>query len=214
MEMNIPSIPAEHAGPWQPLTLDALLEVMAGAAFPWWIAGGLAIEHFVGRPLRAHADLDILVLHRDHPALRAHLAGWDCWASDPPGRLRPWPLGETLDPQIHDIWCRRAPGAPWSFQVMLDQSDAADWRSRRCPAVRRALPELGAVDAAGRPFLVAEVQLFYKAKSPRPKDVLDFNAALPLLTAAQRLWLADAIVAAHGRDHPWLGPLRAERHTE
>jgi hypothetical protein len=201
----------EPEGHWQPLTLDALLEVMAGAAFPWWIAGGFAIECFVGRPLRPHADLDILVLHRNHLVLRTHLARWDCWASDPPGRLRAWPVGETLDPMVHDVWCRRGPGAPWLFQVMLDHSDGAQWRSRRCPAVMKAVAELGLHDAAGRPFLAPEVQLFYKAKSPRPKDVLDFDSALPLLSAAQRLWLVDAIVAAYGPDHPWLGALRAER---
>ncbi|MFF9097395.1 nucleotidyltransferase domain-containing protein [Streptomyces sp. NPDC014802] len=32
--------------------------MFAGADFPWWIAGGYAIELAVGRELRPHGDLE------------------------------------------------------------------------------------------------------------------------------------------------------------
>jgi hypothetical protein len=31
-------------GRWEPLTVDDVVEVMAGVAAPWWIAGGWAID--------------------------------------------------------------------------------------------------------------------------------------------------------------------------
>ncbi|MGW4562039.1 nucleotidyltransferase domain-containing protein [Streptomyces sp. NPDC004561] len=83
--------------------------MFAGADFPWWIAGGYAIELAVGRELRPHGDLDVLVLRRDQPLAREMLSDWDMHVADPPGagRFRPWRPGETLEVPLHDIWCRR-----------------------------------------------------------------------------------------------------------
>jgi len=50
------------------------------------------------------------------------------------------------------------------------------------------------------------VQLFYKAKEPRPKDETDLAATLPVLTDDQRHWLVDAIALAYGA-HPWVSRL-------
>ncbi|WP_374207484.1 nucleotidyltransferase domain-containing protein [Bradyrhizobium sp. 190] len=52
----------EHQKPWKPLNPTEVATVFQEATFPWWIAGGHAIEHFVGRQVRAHADIDILAL--------------------------------------------------------------------------------------------------------------------------------------------------------
>lgn len=180
------------------------MAVFARAGFPWWIAGGYAIEHFVGRALRPHADIDVLLLRPDLPAAGAMLAGWDCWAADPPGRLRPWRGDEILPPGVCDIWCRENRDGPWRFQLMLDEGDHRHWRSRRCHEVTRPLATLGLRDRQGIPFLVPEVQLFYKAKAPRPKDELDFAAALPLLDRSQRIWLGEALRRAYGAENGWL----------
>jgi hypothetical protein len=76
---------------------------------PWWVAGGYAIELAVGRPFRVHSDIDILLLRRDQLAVQHALAGWEWWAADPPGVLRPWAPGEYLVDTVHDIWCRPRP---------------------------------------------------------------------------------------------------------
>ncbi|HSZ51263.1 MAG TPA: hypothetical protein VK801_06805 [Caulobacteraceae bacterium] len=204
-------MPEEHEKPWTPLSPEEVARVFRGAPFSWWLAGGYAIERFIGQPFRPHADIDVLVLRRDHDALRRHLSRWDCWAADPPGRLRPWPLNEALAQPIHDIWCRRAPDVPWSLQLMLDESEGEDWRSRRNPAIGRPIAELGAPDAAGIPLLAPEIQLFYKAKAPRPKDEIDFAVAAPLLAPAQSAWLRWAIETTHGPAHPWLQKLDPPR---
>jgi hypothetical protein len=196
-------VSAEHERPWQPLTPDEVAAIFASASFPWWIAGGYAIEHFVGRPLRPHGDIDILLLRADHAAARALLARWDCWKADPPGTLRPWRDGDALPSHVSDVWCRDY-GGPWRFQLMLDDSEGALWQCRRCATVTRSVVELGARDSKGIPFLAPEVQLFYKAKAPRPKDEVDFAAAWPLLSAPQKAWLRQSIIAAYGRDNTWL----------
>lgn len=90
---------------------------------------------------------------------------------------------------------------------MLDEAQDGQWVSRRDPRVRRPLGTLGGTTPEGVPFLAPEVQLHYKAKARRPKDEEDFTAALPVLTAGQRRWLAGTIEQTYG-PHPWAERLR------
>lgn len=195
-------------GSWIPYTPRAVAELFAAADFPWWIAGGYAIELAVGRSFREHGDLDVLVLRRDQLRLRALLATWDLHLADPPGAgtLRAWPESAGVPPLIHDVWCRRAPGQPWSVQVMVDESDGDEWVSRRDARVRRPVAQLGHVTADGIPYLRPAVQLFYKAKGVREKDQLDFEAVLPLLSDGERAWLSSALTLTLP-GHVWLDRL-------
>ncbi|WP_047867634.1 nucleotidyltransferase domain-containing protein [Nocardiopsis sp. RV163] len=194
--------PSPAAPPWDPAPLAEVVARFSVLECPWRIAGGHAVELAVGRPLRAHADIDVVVLRRDQHAARAALPDWEWWAADPPGVLRPWARGRTLPAGVHDLWCRPGPGEPWRVQVMLDEAEGDVWVSRRDARIRRPLAEWGAVSPEGIPYLAPEVQLFYKARDPRPRDEEDFAAALPVLDAAQRRWLADALALSLG-DHPW-----------
>lgn len=193
---------------WDPATPAELAGRFSGPGAPWWVAGGLAIEFAVGRPVREHADTDVLLLRRDQLAVRQALPGWGLWAADPPGELRPWTGDEILPVNVHDVWCRPGPGEPWRIQVMLDESLGSEWVSRRDRRVRRPLTALGATSVSGIPYLAPEVQLYYKAGDPRPKDEADLTAALPVLDAQQRDWLGHAIALTYG-PHPWAGRLEA-----
>jgi hypothetical protein len=193
--------------PWDPALLPEVCALFSALRTPWWIAGGHAIELAVGHCFREHSDIDVLLLRRDQLAVQQALRTWELWAADPPGTLRPWQPGEFLPIGVHDIWCRPGPSQPWRIQVMLDEAEGGDWVSRRSTGVRRAVERVGAPSATGVPYLTPEIQLFYKAKQPRPKDEQDFAEVLPSLTTTQRHWLADAISATYG-DHPWTGVLK------
>ncbi|MEU4578069.1 amino acid transporter [Nonomuraea sp. NPDC023979] len=195
--------PVDH--PWEPISVSEVARIFAGLDAPWWIGGGHAVELAVGRAFREHGDVDVGVLRRDHLAVRRLLSGWDCWAADPAGSLRPWPVDETLPARVHDIWVREATGGPWRLQLMLDESDGDDWVYRRAPGIRRPLDTVVVRDA-GPPRLAPEIQLLYKAKHRRPKDDADFAHLAPLLTGEQRSWLAAALTEELG-DHPWLEKL-------
>lgn len=195
--------------PWDPAPLSEAVALFSALRCPWWIAGGYAVELAVGRSFRAHADIDVLVLRRDQRRARLALPGWEWWAADPPGRLRPWEPGEVLPASVHDLWCRPGPGAPWRVQVMLDDTEGDDWVFRRDRRVRRPVAELGALSPRGVPYVVPEVQLLSKAQGIRPKDEQDLAAVLPVLDAGRRRWLAEAIGAVHGPRHPWIGRLLA-----
>jgi len=91
---------------------------------------------------------------------------------------------------------------------MIDESNGSEWYSRRCHEVRKPLEEMGVSDDQGARFLSPEIQLFYKASSPRPKDELDFEASLPLLAPTQKTWLLEAIERAYGSANVWADRLR------
>lgn len=170
----------------------------------WWLAGGYALELAAGRGWRTHGDIDVLLLRRDQLVAQEALAGWEWWAADPPGTLRPWGEGETLPPHVHDIWCRPTSADPWRIQVMLDESAGDEWVSRRNPRIRRPIATIGHVDPTGIPYLAPEIQLFYKAKGRRPKDEQDLTEMHPVLDPEQRAWLHTAITNTYGPHHPWL----------
>jgi hypothetical protein len=197
----------EHQRPWKPFSVREVAAVFSGAPFFWCIAGGHAIEFAVGREIRAHGDIDLLVLRKDAAAVRHSLSAWDCWMADPPGQLRPWPIDETLPPHAHDVWCRKDTNDDWRFQLMFDESNGKLWQSRRSAQISRPIDAITQTDDAGIGHLVPEIQLFYKARQPRPKDEIDFAAVLPKLSAHQLNWLRDAILTVYGDDHPWFATL-------
>ena len=188
---------------WQPLSVAEAVRLMAGAPFTWGLAGGYAVEQFVGRAMRGHADLDIIVFRDEQLQLQRWLAGWQLFAADPPGTLRPWLADEYLPLGIHDIWGYRAGASAWEMQVMLTEVDGDEWFSRRNPLIRGRREDL-IVEYGGIPCVRVEVQLLYKAKGRRPKDEIDFHACLPLLTASARQWLRDNLRLAHPEGHAWI----------
>jgi hypothetical protein len=198
----------QHEKPWRPLTVDDVAALFADAVFPWWIAGGIALELAVGQHIRSHSDIDVLILRPHHLAARQLLADWDCWAADPPGTLRPWAVGSELADAVHDVWCREEPNGDWRLQLMLDETVGDVWLSRRDQAIQAPLRSLTRTTRDGIPYLAPHVQLYYKAKRPREKDELDFKAVIEAGISLDKRWLRDAIAHSYGTHHPWLRLLR------
>lgn len=177
----------------------------------WWLAGGWAVDSLIGDTTRPHSDIDVLILRDQQHLVRDHLKSWDLHAADPSGvgRLDPWPPGQTLPREVHDIWCRPEPDSPWALQFMIDDRAEDEWIFRRDARIRRPVTELtGRASREGLRVLTIEVQLLYKSGTPRPKDEQDFTAVLPLLTPAELGWL-DGALSAIRPGHPWRARLTA-----
>jgi hypothetical protein len=190
-------------GPWAPLALPEVQALFAPADFPWWVAGGHALDLFVGHPTRPHTDMDVSILRRDAPLLRQLLAGWDLHGAHA-GILTPWTT-EDMEPPTASIWCRTAPGRAWCLQVMLDEGSGAEWVCHRHGEIRLALPDALArsPEPQGAAYLRPELQLLLKAEDSRPKDDADFAVVFPLLGPAEAQWLA-GILRRLFPDHRWL----------
>jgi Aminoglycoside-2''-adenylyltransferase len=180
----------------------AAAEFLAGCDAPWWIAGGWALDLFLGSETRPHDDLDIAVLRRDQALLHRHLDEWDLCYVTPDHALVPWE-GEPLSLPVHEIWAQRS---PWTIELLLNEHEGDRWIYRRHPAVACALDDLGG-SRDGIPFLRPEVVLLFKSKDPTPKDERDFDAVRPHLPTSGVGWLREALMTTAPR-HKWLARLR------
>lgn len=195
-----------NLGPWSPLSVadaDARFAAFDGS---WWVAGGVAIDLFVGRRTRPHGDLDVEVLARDQEGLHEVFVGWDLAVAHD-GRLRQWEPGEQLVPGRGSLWCRPRRDRPWALQVLFADAADGEWVFRRDPRIRRPLPEVIHRATDGVPYVAPEIQLLFKAKAVRPIDQADFDVARPLMNLRAHEWLAAALGIVHP-DHPWRAMLR------
>jgi hypothetical protein len=200
--------PEAQAGEWAPLAPDEVKILLAELPLKWWIAGGWAIDLFLGRQTRPHGDTDVVIRRRDQEVVQEYLSGWDLHKAHQ-ALLNPWPKGEFLGPGVNDIWCRRTPRSPWCLQVMLLDTVSDSWVFRRDPAITGPLETIGRVTSSGIPFLAPEIQLLYKAKANTvEKDEADFQAVCPLLDSEARDWLRQCLNRRFPGGHPWLDRLR------
>ncbi len=197
--MSVPEL-----GTWEPLGLEAAIEIFSAAPFRWWISGGLALELHLGHSWRSHEDSDVGVLRRDLDSVHQLLSSWDLHVAAA-GRLTPW-RGEPLDSTRHqnNIWCRRARDGPWVLDVTVGEGSDDNWIYRRDPSVK--IPWNLAVlhTADGIPYLAPELQLLFKSKKPRPKDDIDATTVIPELDARRRNELSRLLKP----DHPWQHELK------
>src|SRR5215510_1705362 len=144
---------------WAPISVLEVMRLLTGAPFKWGLAGGHAIEQFLGKTVREHVDIDVLVLRDEqHPMQRWLTPDWRLYAADPPGSLRPWKQDEHLCFGIHDVWAHRNEVQSWQLQIMFMETEGSRWYNRRNPKVGGNLEEL-IVLYNGVPCIRVEVQL-------------------------------------------------------
>ena len=194
---------------WTPLSLAEVKNIFDGAPFRWGLGGGYAIEQFLGSPIRAHDDVDIVIFRDEQLKAQQLLSGWELYAADPPGTLRKWNADEYLPFGIHDIWGYRSGANGWQFQFMVVETEGDEWFHRRNHQVRGRREDL-LVEYKGFPCVRVEIQLMYKAKNRRPKDELDFRACLPRLSLEQKAWLKERLQVLYSEDHAWAEALSVE----
>ncbi|MCU1459675.1 MAG: amino acid transporter [Actinomycetia bacterium] len=185
-----------------PLSFTEVEETLEHFTGSWWIAGGWAIDLYLGRRTRDHDDVEIAVRFDDQGDLREALSGWDLHVVDE-GSLRPWERGDGLELPLHQLWARRDSHAPWSLEILFEATEGDEWIFRRDPRVRLPVADFGRVASNGLPIVAPEVELLFKAKDPRVKDESDFAHALPALDPMARAWLHAALTLVFD-DHPWL----------
>lgn len=172
---------------------------------PWWVAGGWALDLFMGRQSRPHADLDIGVLRRDALDVLAALSSWQIFEAKA-GVLTEILAGAIPDLGVNALWCRSKGTGTFLLELMLDESAGDDWVFRRCPDIKRPLAAAVRRTQDGLPYLAPEIQLLYKAKKPRERDQIDFVSVAPRLDTEGRQWLRQALVRS-APGHPWIARL-------
>ncbi|MGN7799458.1 nucleotidyltransferase domain-containing protein [Leifsonia sp. 22587] len=192
-------------GPWMRRTPSDATARFAGYSGRWWVAGGWAIDAFVGSD-REHGDLDIGIPRGSAAEFVDFVSpGLDVWAAA--GSLTPVFRGSELrlPESVGNLWLRASGADPWEYDVMLESVEGATWMYKRDVRIARPLDECLWAHR-GVTYLRPEVQLLLKAGNVRAKDEEDFERCLPVLAAADLRWLGDALRTAHP-DHPWIDRL-------
>jgi hypothetical protein len=191
---------------WEPLTPQQVGERLRGLEIPWWIAGGWALDLFLGRQTRAHNDIEIAIFRDDLDKLRAHLRGWECFIAET-GTLTPLGDKEPLPPTAHEIWSREKKRETWQLEILIEERQGARWTYRRDAVVGALAKDIGRFSNEGIPYIRPDIQLLYKSKGARASDEADLITVLPRLDPAQRatlsawLWTTDP-------GHRWLERLK------
>lgn len=163
----------------------------------YWIAGGWALDMFLGRQTRAHKDIEI-ALARDDQKHLLPLPGLAAIEYVEDHERKPW-RGQSLQLPVHELYARFYGG---EVEILLNEFEGADWVYRRNKTVRLPRQRF-----ESQLFLPPEIALLYKSKNPRPEDEQDFQTALEHLGAPEQKWLSDAIARDYP-DHPWLIKLK------
>ncbi len=192
---------------WQPLSPTELKTALVDLECPWAIAGGWAIDLFLGYQTRKHDDIDVIVKREDQFKIQKALKKWELWVADPPGKLRIWRQSEFIGKGLQDIWCRPSKDEPWRIQFMLYDVNGENWLYKRDETLQKNLDEILLKSKDGYTILTPEVQLLYKSKSLRDKDKLDFENLLKIMSGVQKNWLKNALAKLYNNKHDWINSL-------
>ncbi len=192
----MPSSAPDAATPWAPLTPHAAADLVGGAGARWWLSGGVALDQWLGRPIRERPNTDVSTTPAGLPELvRALPAGFTAWAPAGEDAVIPWAEAPD-DADLQPVRIRDEGTGAWVLQVNVEDGTERAWLYRRDP--RLQLPwDRAVLDVDGIPTGAPEVQLTWKALRPRPQDDVDKDAVLPALSEEARTWFERAILSIH-----------------
>jgi hypothetical protein len=98
---------------------------------------------------------------------------------------------------------------PWRLDCIVNPDVEGRWQSKRDSDHVADLEDVTWVDEDGIRFLLPEIVLLHKARLDRPKDILDLNAAWPLMSESQQDWLREAMARMYPH-HAWNDRLAAD----
>jgi len=185
-----------------PLKIAAL---MRNFQSDWFIAGGWAIDLYLGEISRPHDDIEIAIFRRDQIALQNCLNDWllQKLKNSVPSI---WNRNEFLELPVHEIHCFHETSEPQIFEVLLNERNDTEWIYRRNGRVTKSLTEIYITTNSGIKFLRPEIVLLYKSKNPRAKDKQDFESVVKRLDAESKKWLGNALTICDSK-HDWLQKL-------
>jgi len=161
-------------------------ELMTGFNKQWFIAGGWAIDLFIGSQTRQHKDLEIAIARKDQIDLKNYLIDWEI-NKVTKGALSKW-QDEFLELPIHEIHGRYSQLIE-NIEVLLNEIEDNKWKFRRDKSIFCELESLWSYSKQGIPFLNPEIVLLYKVSNTREKDQQDFMNVRKYLDDSKKLWL-------------------------
>jgi hypothetical protein len=189
---------------WDAWTPDQLAQRLRVVRSRWYVLAGWALDLFHGRQTRAHADLEMGVPRDAFAEIQDALHDCELFVV---GDGRAWPISERTLAEHRQTWARERSTGVWRVDVIRETWDGDTWVCHRDERIRVPGSALILRTPDGIPFIRPDVALLFKAKHRRAKDEADFEGVLPVLGAARKAWLSEALERVHP-GHPWLEHLR------
>ena len=122
---------------WRPEHVSVLL---ADVQAPWYVAGGWAIELFLGQERREHEDLEIAVPRDRFGRIAERLSEFEFFVPDGDltGTGLVWPFAQApaaLD-RHHQTWVRDPETLRWRLDIFREPSDGDVWICRKDERIR------------------------------------------------------------------------------
>lgn len=172
----------------------------------WWaVAGGWAIDLWLGEQTRGHHDIEVVVRRCDQAAIHTTLSRrLELYCLDPPDSIWRPMNGVPIDSPAFQLQARSSTS---EFDLFTETADQQAWHFRRDGRITRPTSEVIMHDASGIPIVRPEVQLLYMAKALATKNIHDFETPRPRLDQDATRWLAEALtITLPG--HGWIRALR------
>lgn len=185
---------------WAPSTLEEVQQELGD--IDWILAGGIALEQFVGRSYREHGDIDVLIKREDQHKIYGQIEAERIFIATRKGKLSPAEPNQYYDKPIQDIWILDPTQTHWSLQIMLFDLLGERWVYKRNEQINLLLNDIY-FEKDGVKILKPEIQLLYKSKNIREKDQQDYEKIAPLLADNAMAWLKNSLTTCYGH-HTWL----------
>jgi hypothetical protein len=186
---------------WTP---DQVTEALDGLAAPWAVAGGWALDLWLGKQTREHEDIEITVPALFFPEVQARLEARGLKLfSNVNGEVVALQPGEARGPEGFQTWVTDPAAQAWILDIFREPGDAETWIYRRTGELSAPRTWASGRTAAGIPYVAPQVVLLFKAKPMRDKDLADFARIAPMLPPDDRAWLA-ASLSLIQPGHPWI----------
>jgi hypothetical protein len=188
---------------WTP---DDAARALAGVAAPWAVAGGWALDLWLGHQTRTHEDLEIAVPATGYPEIQARLEGLGLrlFACDD-GEVIALTPGEA-PARGFQTWAADLAANAWRLDIFREPGDAETWIYRRTGGLSAPRAWASGRSSEGIPYVAPQIVLLFKAKAAREKDEVDFALVTPRLPPDARDWLANGLRTLHP-GHPWIDRL-------
>jgi Aminoglycoside-2''-adenylyltransferase len=188
---------------WTP---EQAAEALDGVSAPWAVAGGWALDLWLGEQTREHEDLEITVPASSFPAIQARLDALGLKVfMNVNGEVTLLAPGEAPT-RGFQTWVTDPAAQGWRMDIFREPGDAETWIYRRTGELSAPRAWASGRSAAGIPYVAPQIVLLFKAKATRDKDEADFALVAPKLAHEVRAWLAASLrIIQPG--HPWIDRL-------
>jgi hypothetical protein len=169
-------------------------KIMDKYGYPWFIAGGWAIDLFLNEETRKHEDIEIGIYRKNQMQLYRYFGKQNRYYIDNTSRIgkeerREWNK-EYLRLPIHEVYVEYE---GIELEVLLNEKDEDNWIYRLNEKIKLNEEKAILYNEKEIPYLCPEIVLFYKTKYMRNKDIADISNASKKMDEFQKKWLIDSI---------------------